>query len=352
MKTEYLIIGQGVSGTFLSYFFDKASLDYIVIDDNYSKSPSRVAAGLINPVTGRRLVKVWMDDIIIPFAEKTYTEIGTLLNIQTIYKKKILDLFPNPFMRGSFIKRLNQDLPYIELNEDPYLMSDLFNYEFGSGFINPGYYINLADLLPAWRNYLIQKNRFIEDTFDYVGLHIADNNVSYKDIEAKQIIFCDGNNGIHNPYFANLPFALNKGETLMIEAPDLPDNFIYKKSRTIVPMAQKGIFWVGTNYIWNFDNDAITEEYAVSTKQILDNWLKVPYKVLEHRSAVRPATVERRPFVGFHPIHKNVGILNGLGTKGCSLGPFFANQLFQNITQQTPIKKEALVNRFDKVLSR
>jgi len=28
------------------------------------------------------------------------------------------------------------------------------------------------------------------------------------------------------------------------------------------------------------------------------------------------------------PAQQNVGILNGMGTKGCSLAPFFANQLF------------------------
>jgi glycine/D-amino acid oxidase-like deaminating enzyme len=62
--------------------------------------------------------------------------------------------------------------------------------------------------------------------------------------------------------------------------------------------------------------------------------------------------VERRPFVGFHPIHTNVGILNGMGTKGTSLAPFFAYQLVQNLVHSFPITEEADISRFSRILSK
>jgi hypothetical protein len=65
----------------------------------------------------------------------------------------------------------------------------------------------------------------------------------------------------------------------------------------------------------------------------------------------RPATIERRPFVGFHPKHSSVGILNGMGTKGCSLAPYFAKQLADNIITKKAILPEADVSRFKKILS-
>ena len=54
--------------TMLSYEFAKAGLSFLVIDDGDPSASSRVAAGMINPVTGRRIVKTWMIDTLLPFA--------------------------------------------------------------------------------------------------------------------------------------------------------------------------------------------------------------------------------------------------------------------------------------------
>jgi glycine/D-amino acid oxidase-like deaminating enzyme len=89
-----------------------------------------------------------------------------------------------------------------------------------------------------------------------------------------------------------------------------------------------------------------------STEQVLKQWLKIPFEIIEHRSGLRPATLERRPFVGFHPVHTNVGILNGMGTKGCSLAPFFARQLTDHLLYEEPISADASIERFKKILTR
>lgn len=351
MKTGTLVIGQGISGTFLSWFLHKAGEDFLVIDDTKQNASSRVAAGLINPVTGRRVVKVWMDDVILPFAEKAYSEIGEFLGVDSFDKKKIIDFFPNPFMKESFLKKLNQKEDYIDLIGDENFMKEYFNYEFGSGTIFPGYVIHLSNILPAWKNFLQSQNQFIEETFDFNELKVEANTIVYKNIGADRIIFCDGADGINNKYFSLLPFALNKGEAIIIEAPDLPHEHIYKKSMILAPVAEKGFFWAGTNYIWDFENDNPTEEFRKSTEQNLKNWLKVTFKIVEHKASVRPATVERRPFAGFHPVYKNVGILNGMGTKGCSLAPYFAHQFCENIFQNKPLEKEVDIARFARILS-
>ena len=113
MHIDYLIIGQGISGTFLSYYFKKENKRVIVIDDNYSNSPSKIAAGIINPVTGRRLVTVWKVDEILPFAWKAYQEIGHDLAITAISQKSVIDFFPNPFMRESFLQKIESGDKYV-----------------------------------------------------------------------------------------------------------------------------------------------------------------------------------------------------------------------------------------------
>ena len=351
MKTGTIIIGQGISGTFLSWFLHQLNEDYIVIDDNKSNASSRVAACLINPVTGRRVVKVWMDDVILPFAENAYTEIGKFLNVHALDKKKIIDFFPNPFMKESFLKKLSQKEDYIDLIDDENFLKEYFNYEFGSGSIYPAYVIHLSNILPAWRKFLQSKEQFIEESFKENELKVTENKIFYKNIKAERIIFCDGADGINNKFFSLLPFALNKGEAVIIEASDLPHDHIYKKSMIMAPVSEKGFFWVGTNYIWDYEDDRPTEAFRESTEQTLNSWLKVPFKIVEHCAAIRPATVERRPFAGFHPVYKNVGILNGMGTKGCSLAPYFAHRLCKNILDGTSLEKEADINRFSRILS-
>jgi len=352
MNIDVLIIGQGISGTFLSYYLEKEGKSFLVIDNNYKNSPSKIAAGIINPVTGRRLVTVWMVDEVLPFAWNAYQQIGHELNITAIAQKTIIDFFPNPFMRESFLQKIESGDQYVHTYPEQNHFNHLFNYELGCGEIRPVYTAYLETLLPAWRSHLTNKNILIEENFDIAELKVEEDKIHYNDITATKIIFCDGTSSFDNPFFKPLPFAPNKGEALVTHIPGLPGEHIYKKGLMIVPMADKDLFWIGASYIWDFDNADPTDAFRHSTEQALKQWLKIPFTIEEHRSGLRPATLERRPFVGFHPVHSTAGILNGMGTKGCSLAPFFAKQLTDNLVYQLPIAKDADVKRFSKILSR
>jgi glycine/D-amino acid oxidase-like deaminating enzyme len=354
MHLEFLIIGQGISGTFLSYYLHKEGKSFLIIDNNDYNTSSKIAAGIINPVTGRRMVTVWMADEILPFAWKAYQEIGNDLNITAISQKNIIDFFPNPFMRENFLKRLDEGNEFIQEPADTEHYLQYFNYDFGCGEIKPVYIAHLETLLPAWRQQLIRQQNLLEETFEINQLKLTGHNVHYKDLIADKIIFCDGTSGYNNPYFKPLPFAPNKGEALIAEIPGLAAANIYKKSVMLAPLQHHSadLFWIGSNYIWDFDNAVPTTEFRKATEEALQEWLKIPFKILEHRAGVRPATLERRPFVGLHPFYKNIAILNGLGTKGCSLAPFFAWQLTGHLLYDQPITPEANVNRFQRILLR
>ncbi len=112
------------------------------------------------------------------------------------------------------------------------------------------------------------------------------------------------------------------------------------------------LFWVGSTYEWKYEDLNPTPSFLDKTTQQLQNWLKLPFEIVNHIASERPANVERRPFVGFHPIQKNIGVFNGTGTKGCSLAPYFAYQLTQHIMNGEPIHPLADVQRFKNILSR
>ena len=352
MFVDFLIIGQGISGTWLSYYLEKERKSFIVIDNNFKDSSSRIAAGIINPVTGRRHVEVWMAEEVLPFAWDAYHQIGSELNINAISHKNIIDFFPSPQMRLSFIKRVEEKSKYVHSYPEQNHFNHLFNYEFGCGEIRPVYMVQLETLLPAWRLQLKLNNQLWEEEFEIKELKILKDKIQYRNITASAIIFCDGNNNVNNPYFKLLPFAPNKGELLLVEIPGLPNNLVYKKGMMMAPLATPGLWWIGSNYAWEFDHTNPTQEFRDQTKQLLKAWLKIPFQITNHLSGIRPATLERRPFVGLHPLHPNIGILNGMGTKGCSLAPFFAKQLVDQLLHHKPVIPEADVKRFSGTLSR
>jgi glycine/D-amino acid oxidase-like deaminating enzyme len=352
MQVENLIVGQGLCGTWLSFYLQKENKSFIVIDDNKDSTPSKIAAGIINPVTGRRIVETWMIDELLPFAWQAYSEIGYVLDIQAISQKNIIDFFPSPQMLDAFRKRLEEGSQYLHTYPEQNHFNHLFNYDFGCGEIRPVYTAHTETLLPAWRQHLKSRNHLLEEELDLSLLSVTNEKAVYKEITADKIIFCDGASGFDNPYFKLLPFAPNKGEILIVEIPDLPDHNIYKKGMLLAPLAEKGLFWVGSSYEWEFADAGPTNKFREGTEQFLKSWLKVPFKIVDHKAGVRPATLERRPFAGFHPLHKNIGILNGMGTKGCSLAPYFAKQLADHLIFDSPIQKEADVKRYHKILGR
>lgn len=351
MHKDILIVGQGICGTFLSWYLEQAGISYLVVDQPQDNTASKVAAGIINPVTGRRIVKTWLIDEVMPFAKSAYDNLGAELGITAIEATSIVDFYATPQMKLAFEKKYQEDPQYLSLPADENNWRTLFNYDFGYGEIDPCYLIRMQDILPAWRAQLQAGQGLLEERFDIEQLQVTPTGVRYKDITASRIIFSDGIATASNPYFRNLPFAPNKGEAVWAAIEGLPATHIFKKGFNLVPW-KDNIFWLGSTYLWEFDNDHPTPGF----RQFAHNWLlqtiKLPFKILDHKAAVRPATLERRPFVGFHPQHPAVGIFNGMGTKGCSLAPWFARQLVMHIQTGAPVTPEADVKRFQRVLSR
>ena len=292
-----------------------------------------------------------MIDELKPFAWDAYQAIGKSLAIDCIAQKPIIDCFTTPQMRLAFTERYEKDQQFLSLPADENDWLPYINYELGYGIIQPAYLIDIQTLLTSHRKKLLADDKLREENFDASQLIIKETRIEYKDINAGKIIFCDGVAGYNNPFFPNLPFGLNKGEIVLVEIPGFPATHIVKKGYSLVPWASS-IFWLGSTYLWEFENDQPTKGFYDFAENWLKQNIKMPFKIIDHLASVRPATLERKPFVGLHPANNKLGILNGMGTKGCSLAPFFAKQLVNHLTKDEPIMPDADVQRFKKVLSR
>ncbi len=352
MTVDYLIIGQGICGTFLSYYLLQEKKTVLVIDTPQSLTASKVASGVINPVTGRRIVKTWLIEELLPFSWNAYTAFGELLQVPLIKQCNVLDFHATLQMREAFESRQAEEpsLLYMQNNQEQW--QQYFRYNYGIGEISPCWLADVQTLLHRWRQYLNQHNQLLEEYFDWTQCQVEKERVVYKDISASKIICCEGAAGIHNPYFNLLPYAVNKGEALIACIPGLPAANIYKQGISIVPWTEKDLFWIGSTYEWKYTDLRPTPVFKGRAQAQLDYWLKLPYTILDQIASERPANIERRPFAGLHPVHPAVGILNGMGTKGCSLAPYFAAQLTQHLLRGAVIDPLADIKRFIRILSR
>lgn len=346
----YLIVGQGLAGTWLSYYLAKQGISFAIVNSASRAAASKVASGVINPVTGRRIVQTWIIEEVLPFSVAAYTSMQELLNTTLIQKAPVVLIHPSEQMKESFEHRLHHDNIYLRNIHEDISLSNL-NTPLGTGMIDSCYWIDLNTMLLKWKQMQIEKGNYITDDFEMNDLKRTNEQVSWKNITANKIIFCDGVNAFNNPYFNALPFAPNKGEALIVQIKNLSPHYIYKSNITIVPW-KEDLFWVGSNYEWDFEHLQPTENFKLKMIEGLNQLLNIPYDIKDHLVGLRPANKERRPFVGYHPIQKNVGILNGLGTKGCTLAPFFAAQLIAQDLNGTPIHPEANLNRFNELLSK
>lgn len=353
MKVDYIIVGQGICGTLLSWNLARHNQKVLVIDNAEPFSATRVASGIVNPVTGRRVVTTWMAEELLPFLWEEYHSLAAELGVPIIEQKNTIAFSPSFQMKETYEKRLQEPGSFIKHVEDTQKkkLSEHFNFIFNCYEIDPTYSINLHPLIHEWRKKLVSNDALLKENFELNALEVKDDIVIYKNINASKIIFCNGVNAFTNDYWKNLPYVYNKGQALIADIPELRRTNIYKFGALTLAPWYDNLWWIGSSYENEFSSVEPTDDFKKQTEASLKNILRIPFSIIDHFAAVRPATIERRPFVGLHPHYKSIGILNGMGTKGCSLAPWFAKQLTDHLLDGAEIDPLADIKRFHRILS-
>ena len=349
---DCLIIGQGISGTMLSYYLQQQGQTVIMIDEARPYTASRIASGLINPVTGKKWVTSWMAGELLPFAENAYAELGQLLNTELIRKYDLLGFHPSQEAKQLFEARIEEDDTYLYEVMNEQLWAPHFDFHFGIGGVHPCFIIDVPGLLNGWRQKMLAQEALIETSFSWGDCQLIPGGVIYKNITARRIILCKGPADIDDPYFTRLPFQLNKGEAIIARIPELPRTHLYKYGPISIVPWQENLFWIGSIFDREYKDELPTPAFRAMIATTLSRWLKLPYYIEDHLAAIRPATGGQKPFSGFHPVHTQVGIFNGMGSKACSQAPLLAQELAAHIAHGTPLTPEADISRFVRILSR
>jgi glycine/D-amino acid oxidase-like deaminating enzyme len=346
---NYIMAGQGIAGTVLSQTLLKQGKTIVVIDDSSLSKASKIAAGLYNPVVFKRLVKSWMADELIPVMDEFYPEAEQLLNTKFYFKKQIIRPFAEEQEKVFWLKKTSEEVGrYLSKTIYEELPDDIFYNPLGaSEVINAGN-LDTSKFLDAFKNYFIKKDCLLEEKLEYDKLIISENYVSYKNIIADKIIFCEGYKTTENPYFSWLPFKLTKGEILTIKLTSdkiISTDKVINKGVFILPLGNN-TYKVGATYEWNDLTEQVSEKGKADLIDKLNKVLKVPFEIIDHQAGIRPTVNDRRPLIGLHPKYSSLGVFNGMGTKGVMLAPFFAKQFANFLENQTPLDKEVDIKRF------
>jgi len=327
-----LIVGNGYAGGLLSYFLWKEGLNVSVVDKCETFTSTKVSAGIMLPLTGRRIVKTYNADKIIPFASEFYSGIEQESGIRVYNRKNVLQLFSSHGNRNEWFAR-SED-PAISTYTGTILETSEIhtsvNNSFGAIILKHSGSIDPVRLISAIGKVTEANIRFHKQTLEYNDIRFEKEGVIWNNQFYSSLIFCEGYETIRNPWFKYIPFKPAKGEILDFYSEQLDDTYIINSNVFILPLGN-GHFRAGSTYNWNDLTPDITQDARITLEEGIRNSISCEFNITGHKTGIRPTIIDRRPVMGFHPQFRQLGIFNGLGTKGAMLAPYYASLYAQII---------------------
>ncbi len=309
MRAPLLIVGQGLAGTVLGHACEQAGVGFDIIDAGHAGAASRVGAGIINPITGQRIVKSWKIDALRPLAMETYRELEAVLGVSLIREMRVRRLFRDDAERRVFAEKSTRGelVPYAGASD-------------AEGFwIEGALRVDTAALIAAARA------RWLEAGW----LREARIGIDEALTRYETVIACTGAESGGGRAWAGVSCARATGEILRVAVDGLAPDVILNGGHWVLPTAP-GEARVGATYDRGESNaGAARVELERSAAALLGGRA---FAVTAQESGVRVTAPDRRPLAGRDPREPRLGLINGLGSKGALLAPWLARQWVRHLT--------------------
>lgn len=337
----------GLAGAAAAFRLQQKGKKFHVFDPGGLNS-SKVAGGVMNPVILKRFTLAWKSNEQLEAAKDFYTDMEQYLQSSFLSPVEIYRKFASVEEQNNWFEAAdNPNLsPFLDTNLSKKI-GDGIDGDFSFGKLNHTARVDTRTMLAALEEKLISEDKLTQEAFLYEHLQLTENGVKYKQMEAENLIFCEGFGVLHNPLFTGIPMIGNKGEYIIIKAPALELEVIVKAGVFISPLGGD-LFAVGATYN---NQDKTTNPTPQARKELekkLSDLIEVPFEVIDQIAGVRPSTIDRRPLVGQHPIYPQLFISNGFGSRGVLTAPMASAALFDLIDNDKPIPQEMDVRRFQK----
>jgi len=328
MRAPLLIIGQGLAGTLLGHACEQAGIAFEIVDAGHAGAASRVGAGIINPITGQRIVKSWEIDALRPLAWKTYRGLESVLGVPLMREMRVRRLFRDDAERRVFAEKTARGelAPYAGASDD-------------EGFwIEGALRVDTAALITAARARWLVMGRLRE-----VRVEITEALARYETVVA-----CTGAEGDGGRAWAGVPCARATGEILRVAVDGLAPDVILNRGHWVLPTAS-GEARVGATYTrGEVSEDDIRSARAELERSAGELVAGRPFDVIAQESGVRVTAPDRHPLAGRDRREPRLGIINGLGSKGALLAPWLARQWAWHLATGEAFDPAVAAGRFDR----
>ncbi|HEX5625486.1 MAG TPA: FAD-binding oxidoreductase [Saprospiraceae bacterium] len=347
---DFLIVGCGLAALSIARELQEAGQDWMMIGLQQEGSASDKSSGIINPVTGRRFVKTWNYDRLsmefLPF----YQNLEHQLGLPLIRESMLMQELQGPEEENQWLAR-TADPDYTHfLKEGRHLDAFLgkLHTNVRLGLVQPVFQIDVEPLLKAWTAYFRRIGRLVDRSFNVAECSFQSEGVIAGDwLVKKGLIFAEGYRMLENPFFNWMPLWPLKGECMIIDAAGLQLKAAFKSNYTLVPL-RGDRYWCGSSFELNDRSPGNTRLEIGRQLAFLDQKLPSGYAAVSEEWGIRPATRDRRPIIGPHPMEPRALVINGFGTKGYSVAPHCARALARFLTAGEPIPDQMLPGRFIK----
>jgi glycine/D-amino acid oxidase-like deaminating enzyme len=323
---DYTVVGGGIAGTILACTLKKKEplARVILIDDIRQNVSSQVAAGIFNPITGRLMSLTWKANELFQFLMPFYTDLERELDSQFVHPLPIFRILNSVSDQNDWTGQSTHPA-YSRFLSEPEIveMKGIFN-PFGCLVIQNGGWLDVPKFLSAVKNSGLE---IVSGTLPLSNRESLETGLKNLGIESHAVILCTGYRAAEDGLTGELGWSPVRGELLRIKHADLPADRILNKGCFILPYAS-GEWLLGATYDHNLtrqQTDKGKEQLLKKFSQIMDG---TP-EILEHRWGIRPATKDRRPFIG--AIEEGIYLFNGFGSKGVSLVPFLAHHFADSL---------------------
>ena len=306
MSAPWTIVGQGLAGTCLAWELWQRGVEFRVVDREHGGS-SRVAAGLINPVTGKNFEPTPQVAELLPEALRFYQKLEPLLQTRLWHPLPILRLAQDTKEWSKMLaKKDRPDIACWLADPEPLDAAGWL----GALALNGGGRLDTRAFLDGSRDFFREKALYQQD-------EIAAGSRGH-------LIWCDGAAGLltgrHGPH------RCAKGEILTIRAAHWSQDHIrIGGGGWLVPLGE-GSFKAGATYEWAQLDEAPTlaglEKVSSIARRLGGD---DGFEVLKHEAAIRPILRRSEPVIG--RLSDGAWFFNGLGSKGSLTAPAAARQL-------------------------
>lgn len=333
------IIGQGIAGSVLAFLLHQRGLCVHIYDDGHKTSASKVAAGMWNPVSFKRMSQSWMADDLLPAADSVYRKMEEVLGARFYHPMELIKIFPDTKFANMWDEHsVSAEVGHYLTSEQDALIKAQFHQPHGHGVLRNAGWLDIQTFLTGCKAYFNHHGIYEQRTIDkaFIDALLA--------TDAQALIVLATGTASTELFSDKVRIIPNKGEVLTVRIKDLPMMRIANFGKFLIPLGND-LFRLGATYEWNLAPLETTEKSRNTILAQLANHYKGEVEVINQLAGYRPTTKDRRPIIGKHPEQDALLFFNGFGSKGVMLIPFFAQHVIEYLEGKTSLMREVDVMR-------